>query len=84
MYVDFKVTSWERVEIPEGKEAEFKALIESGEITSAEIMFQTDEDLYCEKLHDTDEQMIPEDNGGCSTIDVLDEDGETIWKNAEI
>jgi len=76
MHVDFKITTWERVEVPEEHEAEIKAKIEDGTITSASDMFDHLENIECEKLTDVDEQMEIEENGFCSTIEVWEADTE--------
>jgi hypothetical protein len=82
MEFDFKITTWERVTVP--KEFEEKVLdgIKDGSITSAEDIFNLDIDADCNKLDDVDEQMTVDENGGCATIDVL-EDGNSIYTNAE-
>ena len=86
MHVDFKVKTWERVEIQEKyKDAVLKA-IESGKITSANDIFEQfpSDDLSCNKLDDVDEQMSPTENGGCSTIEVFEENGkDDIWSNGD-
>lgn len=82
MHVDFKVTTWERVEIPAKDEAEIMAAIADGRITSANQIFELfpSDDLMCDKLDDVDVQMTPEENGGYSTIEVL-EGRELLWHN---
>ena len=84
MQVDFKITTWERVEIPQEYQDQVIEALKSGEVSTAEDLIQLlAEATYEGVIAETDEQMTPEDNGGCSTIDVLDEEGNTIWKNAE-
>jgi hypothetical protein len=36
-----------------------------------------------EYLFDTYESMIPEENDGWGTLEIVDEDGETIWSNGK-
>jgi hypothetical protein len=81
MEFDFKVTIWERVTVPEKDEQRVLEAIKSGKVTSAEDIFQMGIAADCDKQHDTDEQMTPQENGGCSTIEVM-EDGETIFDNS--
>jgi hypothetical protein len=89
MKVDFKITTWERVEIPEENKDEVFAKIKDGTITSANDLFDLtlengkQMDLSCNKLIDVDEQMTVEENGGCSTIEVLDEDENFQFTNAK-
>lgn len=37
----------------------------------------------CETLFDTMEHLSPEDNGGCPTLEIFNENGEEITNNAE-
>lgn len=84
MHIDFKKTAWERVFIPVGYENEIREKVKKGEITNSSDLI----DLYgCtwENVLETDEQMSPSENGGCSTIEVFAEKGDsvTLWDNAE-
>jgi hypothetical protein len=95
MHVDFKVTSWERVEIPKEHEEKVLSNIKKGLITSANDLFslQVNEGEYMElnynKLDDTDSQMSVKENGGSSTIEVWENDSldsnrnpmKMTWKN---
>lgn len=88
MHVDFKITTWERVEVPAEHEEEIKALIEDGTITSASDMFDHLDGIECEKLTYVDEQMTPEENGGCSTVEVWEQTTagqpmERTWCNGD-
>ena len=85
MHVDFKITTWERVSVPEEREEEVKQKIESGEISSAsELCDFLEGDAYSEKLFDVDEQMTPEENGGSSTIELYEETGKNpMWTNGD-
>jgi len=84
MHVDFKVTTWERVEIPAEHEAEIMEAISNGKITSANDIFEQfpSDELTCDKLDDVDEQMTPEENGGCNTIEAFD-GRELLWGNGD-
>lgn len=83
MNVDFKITTWERVEIAPEDEAKVLDAIKSGEVSTANDLIEFVENAnYIGKIDETDEQMTPEDNGGCSTIEVLDDNGNTILTNA--
>ena len=88
MYVDFKCTIWERIEIPKEIEKELVDKIKSGEITSANEcygVFGGDIDNNYELLLDTGEDMSPEENDGFPTIEIHDTDDKcfdkTIWDN---
>jgi hypothetical protein len=87
MHVDFKITTWERVEFDEEHNEAVKKAIENGEITSAEDLFnfladRGDANVDLERLEDVDEQMSVEENDGCSTVQVWEGD-ELIWENGE-
>lgn len=41
-------------------------------------VYDTTEQCECE------ESMLPKDNGGCSTIEVMTKDRQIYWDNAEI
>jgi hypothetical protein len=82
MKVDFKITTWETVKVPQDMEAEVLSKLESGEITTANDLCEL-LDCSSEKIHDVDEQMTPEENGGNSTIEVQD-GGEYIFHNGNL
>lgn len=85
MHVDFKITTWERVYVPDGKEDEFMELLKNRSIESAFDMFIQDENCWIERVDEADEQMTPEENGGCSTLEVyLDKCTEPVFTNATI
>jgi hypothetical protein len=85
MDFDFKITTWERVNVSEEHEQEVLQAIKEGKITSANDVFdfladKGDMNIECIKLTETDEQMTVEENGGCSTIEVID-NGKEIFNN---
>jgi hypothetical protein len=84
MYVDFKVTVWERVEVSEEKVDEVLAKLNSGEITTANDLFE-DELLPHVKLigfvNETEEYVTPEENDGQSTIEAGYKGEKTLFTN---
>ena len=79
MKVDFKITTWERVEVPEEFQAQIIKGLEDGTITSSNDIFAITDDLNdgnggCNYsiIAEVEEQMTVEENGGCSTIEVVD------------
>ena len=90
MHIDFKVTLWERIYIPKGKEEKVKELIKKGYITDGDDLYswfhdnddEQGRDLVNETLYDTTEQMTPEENNGSSTIEVIVDD-EPVYVNGE-
>ena len=90
MYIDFKITMWERIHVPNGIEDELVNKIKSGEITSTNEcygVFGGDIDNHYELLLDTSEDMSPEENSGFPTIEIhtdpisVYEGDEIIWDN---
>lgn len=90
MYIDFKVTMWERIYVPKDQEQKVKELVKKGHITNGDDVYQwfadNDEEqvqnLVNETLYDTSEQMTPEENGGSSTLEAFI-DGKIIYQNGE-
>ena len=85
MNFDFKITTWERVRVPEEYEQEILKAIEDGKIDSAEDILdyletKNNYDFSYSKLDNADEQMTVEENGGNTTIEVM-ENGEVIYQN---
>jgi hypothetical protein len=89
MKFQFKITTWEEVTVPEYLEGQVLEAVESGKIESAQDVFDWlsenghEVDAECSKIDDVDEQMTVEENGGQSTIEVLD-DGKYIFHNGEL
>ena len=83
--VDFKVTVWERVTIDDDKLADVIARIKDGTITSSNDLFNClDDDCTYEGTIDAPmEQMTPQENDYQSTIEVLNDEGETVFTNTD-
>jgi hypothetical protein len=82
MHVDFKITTWERVEFDEEHNEAVKQAVIDGKIESANDLInfladRGDVNIDCEKLIEVDEQMTVEDNGGCSTVEIWEAVGTT-------
>lgn len=85
MDFDFKITTWERVQVSAEHEQQVLEAIKNGEITSASDVhdFVDEQEGFVEtqRLMEVDEQMTIQENGGCSTIEVFDDSREIIYKN---
>ena len=85
MYIDYKVTCWKRVHFNENTNP--KKVIQVLEEEGLDYVF--DDDLgFVEQeiLYDTEEEIIPEENGGCSTIEVYENNNpvdDLIWSNGK-
>ena len=84
MYLDFKISAWERVYIPKELEQEVLTGLKNGTIL-------TSSDVICafeEKGVEYDgmiclESLVPNDNDGHPTIEFIeDEGGDIIFRNA--
>jgi hypothetical protein len=82
MYIDFKITTWERIHIEdESLKDKIVAALKSGEITSADDVYELDKDANREFLYDVEEQMTIEDNDGFSTIEAYEDEDTLLYKN---
>ena len=82
MYLDFKVTVWERAIIPAEHEQEVIEALQEGKINNSADLAQFDWEPEFETMYDTSQQMETNQNGRLSTIEMLDEgDEKAIWKN---
>jgi len=84
MYIDFKITTWERVKIPSEKEKEVIERIKSKELESSNDLFDfiKDFDGDYEILDDTSIQMTLKQNSSEPTIEIFMEKGsEPDWDN---
>lgn len=81
MYIDYKVTIWKRIHFNENTDPKkvIQALEEGGldDVFDEELGFVEQEILY-----ETEEKMIPEENDGCSTIEVY-EDSKIIYEDGK-
>ena len=83
MQVDFKITTWERITVPqELQEAVIKAIANES-ITNADDLIEMfgDDCFYEGILTDVSQQMSIDENDGNATIEVLDDKGNTIFDN---
>ena len=96
MHIDFKVTTWERVEILEEKKEHVLKLLKEGKVSCSNDLYneQSESEGYtnynCELLIDTSEQMSVEENKGSSTIEVWEQVAinnkkpmQCTWQNGE-
>ena len=80
MYIDFKITTWERIYIKdESLKDKIVAALKSGEITHADDVFDfnTDREIF----HEDSQQMSIYDNDGFSTIIAYDDEDTILYQN---
>lgn len=85
MYIDFKITTWERAKI-HGKEDEELVLeaLKKNEIkTEGDIANLGLEVVEYETLTDVSEYMTAEENNGFATIEVYDNKDKVIFANGK-
>ena len=79
--IDTKLTIWDRMEFEsEEQMLEAKALLESGELKTG-LDVSDHFGLSSEVMLDTQEEMDVEENNGLCTIEIFDEEGNSIWHN---
>jgi hypothetical protein len=79
--IDTKITIWDRMEFDSKEQMlDVLAKLESGEMVTG-----LDVSDYIEKsaelMLETQEEMNVEENGGSCTLEIFDEDGNSIWNN---
>ena len=83
-YIDTKLTIWDRMVFEsEEQMLQAKAMLESGELKTG--MDVSDHfNLSSEIQLDTQEEVYVEENEGFATLEIFDEEGDTIWHNGTI
>ena len=81
MFLDVKITIWERVEFNTEEEMlDVMEKLKNGELdTSADVCDYLDRSTTY--IDDTSEQMSREENGDSYTMEIIDENNQTIWTN---
>lgn len=81
MYLDVKITIWERVEFNTEEEMlDVMAKLESGEfISNGDVCDYLDRGSTY--LDDSSEYVTKEENNGQPTMEIIDADNKTIWTN---
>lgn len=86
MHVDFKITTWERVEVPPELEEVVTAKIKAGVITCSNDIWDilNGDDCNCNIIDGTSEQMSLDENDGFATIEIFDDtEQDPLYKNGE-
>ena len=86
MYIDFKITNWERIEIPEHLKDKVLTALKDKKIQTAWdihefIHYGEKEELTFECL-ECSEYMTPKENGGQSTIEAYINE-EEVFNNSD-
>jgi hypothetical protein len=86
MYVDVKVTVWQRIQLNEDESVTEQKVIEMLKENEPYIgCLWRDErlDPYCETIDDTEEYITIADNNGNCTVELYDNNGKLIWENCK-
>jgi hypothetical protein len=83
MQIDFKITAWERITIPQELEQEVIKAIQNEEITNADDLIEMfgDDCFYEGILTDVNQQMSIEENDHNATIEIINDKGDNIFDN---
>ena len=86
-YVDYKVTVWRRIEVPEEISLEqLKEIVKKDSYPWDVKEFFDDEHIFFEEneMSDTEEFISPQENDNQPTIEIVEYEGrgdKTIWDN---
>ena len=79
--IDTKLTIWDRMEFKsEEQMLEAKAMLESGKLKSG-LDVSDHFGLSAVLMLDTQEEICPEENNGACTLEIFNEEGDSIWNN---
>lgn len=83
MKVDFKIEAWESVEIPAEKEQIVLKALKKGKITNSNDLVELlgDDADFKGVIPETEIQMLPIENDGQCTIEMINDDGDIIFVN---
>ena len=83
MHIDVKETIWHRLVIDESYEAEVTKMLYEGKSYAdvADFLSSKGKDIGVEYLFDTTQGIEPEQNDGENTIELIDNDYNTVWGN---
>jgi hypothetical protein len=82
-HLDFKITSWKRIQIPDERVEEvIQKLKEGGCDAPYDLLDEGDFHIdYCGIDLECEEPMTVEENSGCSTQELYSSKGNIIYKN---
>ncbi|HAH22481.1 MAG TPA: hypothetical protein DCL77_01725 [Prolixibacteraceae bacterium] len=80
MHVDVKVTTWQRISLPD--DADRKVVIKVLEQEHISSLWDHFEDVSFEALAETEHYLTPEENEGKATVELFLETGDDpFWVN---
>lgn len=82
-YIDKKFTTWNRIHF-EGTETQMNNCLYIAKMGEEDCLY---DERYGftenETLIEAQEEITVEENNGCSTVELYDEEGNLIWQNGE-
>lgn len=86
MYVDVKLTVWQRIQLNEDENVSVEEVIELLDKYGPSMLWNDEKERFSpdwEDLVDTEEYMELEDNGGSATIELYDNEDKLLWENGK-
>lgn len=81
MRIYFKKTVWEYVTIPKEHEERALEIVQKNSPSFANEVLTCEDGFDWENNEESSEFTIPDDNDGQATVEVVDDDGNSIWDN---
>jgi hypothetical protein len=85
-HLDFKITSWKRVHIPDELVDEVIELLKQGDVDTPYDLVETS-GIYFDPAgpdEECEEPLTLEENDGASTQEMYNDDGQILYRNGEI
>lgn len=82
MELHYKCTIWNKIIISDEYSKELILEKCKQGLNPIDIGFDEFENSEWMNIGETEEYLYPEDNEGCSTMELIDENGNTIWDNS--
>ena len=85
MYVDVKVTVWQRIQLNEDEGVSLEEVIDLLEKFGPSELWDDEKERFSpdyENLTETEEYISVEENQGCSTMELYNDDDELLWENS--
>jgi hypothetical protein len=87
MYVDVKVTVWQRIQLNEKDGVSVEEVIELLKNEGVSELWDDEKERFSPELEnilETEEYMNIEDNDECPTIELYDDDDKFLWANGRL
>jgi hypothetical protein len=87
MYVDVKVTVWQRIQLNEKDGVSVEEVIELLKNEGVSELWDDEKERFSPELEnilETEEYMNIEDNDECPTIELYNDDNKFLWANGRL